>query len=323
MRAHKRFVFVLLIVAAATAGFAQQVEWYQGKPIRDIVFTGLHHVKNSELEGLMEPYKGRPFDDSIFWEIQGKLYALEYFDLISPSAIPADAQENEVIIRFAVTERPVISRINFVGNSGLRRNELLDTITIKVNDVINQAKIRVDELAIINKYIEKGFPDITVRSETQNSGEASIVLTFFISEGDKLTISDFRFEGNSVPVRTLRGQLSLKAKGLFNDGAFQEAKLLADRAAITQYYRDRGYVDAEVIDVTRDVTKDTKGNNNMILTFRIYEGEIFTFGGVTFEGNRIFPTEQLEKLIRSKPGATINAHRLETDFQRVADLYNE
>jgi outer membrane protein insertion porin family len=310
----------------AAGGFAQEYsdEWYQGKPIRDIVFTGLRNVKASELEGLMEPYKGRPFDDSIFWEIQGKLYALEYFELISPSAVPADNSRNEVLLRFAVTERPTVSRIVFVGNSGLRRNELLDTISIKVNDVVNQAKINLDELALVNKYLEKGFPDIAVRSETQVANNGTIILTFHISEGDKIAIEEFRFEGNSIfSDRTLRSQLSLKSKTLINPGAFQEAKLIADRISITQYYHDRGYIDAEVIDVTREVTRDARGNNRLILTFKIYEGRIYTFMGVTFEGNVIFSTEQLSALIRSKEGDTISSRRVEADLQQVADLYFE
>ena len=315
---------ILLLLLVIPVFAQEQDDWYQGKPIKDIVFTGLNHVKASELEGLMEGYRGMLFDDSIFWEIQGKLYALEYFELISPSAVPADGARNEVILRFTVTERPVVSRINFIGNSGLRRNELLDAITIKVNDVVNQAKIHIDEQAIITKYLEKGFPDIKIRSETLAAGDSSIQLTFYITEGEKISISEFRFEGNAVfSSRTLRGQLSLKAKTLVNDGAFQESKLIADRAAIAQYYHDRGYIDAEVIDVTREIIKDAKGANNLILTFRLYEGRIYTFGGVTFEGNHIFSTEQLSALVRSKQGEIINARRVEADLQRVADLYFE
>ena len=319
------FALVLFLYAAA-GGFSQQQgeEWYQGKPIKDIVFTGLRHVNASELEGLMEPYKGRPFDDSIFWEIQGKLYALEYFELISPSAVPADFSRNEVILRFAVTERPTVSRINFIGNSGIRRRELLETITTKLNDVVNQAKIHVDEQALIEKYLDTGYPDIRVRSDTQVSGDSNIILNFYITEGEKISIDEFRFEGNSIfSTRTLRRQLSLKAKTLINPGAFQEAKLIADRAAITQYYHDRGYIDAEVIDVTREIERDSKGNNKLTLTFRIYEGRIYTFGGITFSGNEIFSTEQLSALVKSRPGETINARKVETDLQRIADLYYE
>jgi outer membrane protein insertion porin family len=321
----KAAFFILLVLLAAAGGLAQTGdEWYQGKPIRDIVFSGLRNIKMAELEGLMEPYKGRLFDDSIFWEIQGKLYALEYFEIISPSAVPADNNRNEVIIRFAVTERPTVSRINFIGNSGLRRSELMDTVTIKINDIVNQAKLHVDEQAIINKYLGSGFPDIRVKTETQTAGDSSIIVSFYITEGEKITIDEFRFEGNTIfSNRTLRSQLSLKAKTLINAGAFQEAKLIADRASITQYYHDRGYIDAQVVDVAREINKDVKGNNRLTLTFRIFEGRIYTFGGITFEGNEIFSTEQLNALVRSKKGDTINARRVENDLQNVADLYYE
>jgi outer membrane protein insertion porin family len=318
-----RFVSVLMLFAGWMT-FAQEAEWYQGKPIKDIVFDGLQHVNTDELEGVIQPYIGRLFNDEVFWEITGRLYALEYFDLITPSAVPTDAQGSEVIIRFTVTERPTVSRITFAGNNGLSRRELIDVISLKVNDVVNELKLRVDEAEIVNKYQEKGYPDIQVRSETAEGKGGTVQVTFYITEGEKISIEEFVFEGNTIfSSRSLRGQLSLKTKGILNDGAFQEAKLTADRAAIVQYYRDRGYIDAAVTDVVRDLRKDDKGNNLMIITFRIYEGRIYTFGGVSFEGNEIFPTEQLEALIYSKIGDVVNARRVESDMQRIMNLYAE
>jgi outer membrane protein insertion porin family len=244
--------------------------------------------------------------------------------LISPSAVPADASASEVVIRFTVTERPIVSRVTFVGNKGVNRSDLLSVVTLKANDVVNQAKLRVDEAAIIAKYLEKGFPDIKVRSETRRAADSTIMVTFFIEEGEKIVIRRILFEGNNVfSDRALRGQLSLKAKFLLNDGAFQESKLIPDRAAVVQYYHDRGYIDADVTDVVRNIEKDAKGNNNMTITFRVYEGRKYTFGGITFEGNLIFSEKQLSGLIRSKVGDTVNAQRLEADFQRIADLYAE
>jgi outer membrane protein insertion porin family len=276
------------------------------------------------LEGVVGPFIGRLFNDDVFWELQGRIYALEYFETISPSAVPADPAGTEVIVRFTVTERPTVSRINFSGNSGIRRTELIGVISIKANDVINDIKLRADEQAIINKYLEKGFPDVKVRSESRPAAGGTVIVSFFIDEGDKITIDEFQFEGNTIfSDRTLRGRLSLKAKGVFNDGAFQEAKLLADRNALTQYYRDRGYIDAEVTDVVQDVRKNEKGDNVMTITFRIHEGRSYNFGGVEFEGNKIFSTEQLAGLVRSKPGEVVNAGRVEADLQRIADLYYE
>ena len=322
----KRLFWAIVLFFAALTVFSQdRDEWYQGKVIRDITFVGLKNVKNADLEGLMKPYKGHIFTDEIFWEIQNILYETEYFEQISPNAVPHDTIfGTEVIIRFQVVESPVVSRINFIGNTGLRRNELLDLVSIKVNDVVNTLKLRIDEQAIVNKYLEKGYPDITVRSDIQASGDSAIALNFYISEGEKIVIKDFIFEGNTVfSDRNLKSQLSLKAKTLINDGAFQESKLLADRLAIVRYYHDRGYIDADVIDITRDIEKDAKSNNNLTITFRISEGRIYTFGGITFDGNVIFSTEQLSKLVTSKAGDNVNERRVESDLQRVADLYYE
>jgi len=321
-----RFRFlVLFLVITAVCSFSQQAqeEWYQGKPIKDIVFAGLKNISQSELEAIIAPYRGQSFSDTIFWDIQGKLYALEYFDRIDPSTHRVDSSSSEVIIRFTVTERPTIGRINFSGISGLRRNELLDTISTKVSDILNSAKIRADIEAIKNKYIEKGYPNAEVQTSEIRSGDSTVTLTFIITEGQKISIKSVEFQGNSkFSTKALRGQLSLKVKTLLNDGAFQEAKLLADIEAIEKYYHDRGYIEAEVKDVTRTYDADAKGAN-LVLTFFIEEGSIFTFGGVKFEGNVIFSTEQLEKLIYSKIGDNVNTSRLEADLQRVSDLYFE
>ena len=322
----KKFFVVLIVIFAAQTGHAELGDdWFMGRPIRDITFSGLRHIRAAELEGLMLPFRGRLFDETLYLEIIGRLFALEYFDSIMPEEFtPTDAAGSEVIVRLAVAERPVVNRINFIGHSHLRRSELLDTVSLRINDMLNQARLHTDEQAIINRYIERGFPDVSVRAESQSIGEGIVQINFFITEGARITIGEIRFEGNTVfSARTLRGQLSLRPRGVIHDGAFQEAVLVADRVAIAQFYHDRGYIDAEVVDVTREIVPDERGNNNLILTFVVYEGIRFTFGGVEFVGNQIFSTEQLSALIRSRVGETINARRVEADLQRVAELYFE
>jgi outer membrane protein insertion porin family len=332
-------VIAFILLSTAVLGFSQEITeqteysqetteqgddyWYIDKPIADIIFTGLINIPLSELEALIQPYKGLAFSEIIFWEIQGKLYALEYFERIDPSIVRANSRGSEAIISFNVIERPVIGRINFIGNSGLRNRELNEVITTKVSDILNQAKIRLDVEAIVKKYLEKGYPNVNVTTEEIHVRDGTITLNFRIFEQEKISIFKIEFQGNTrFSSNTLRSQLSLKAKSLINDGAFQEAKLLADRETVTMYYRDRGYIDAVVRDVTR--TYDTEGSNtNLVLTFMIEEGDEYRFGGITFEGNRIFTSEQLNKLITMKNGDLLNTTKLENDLQAVADLYFE
>nr|AGS52060.1 putative surface antigen [uncultured bacterium contig00024] len=319
-------VFLVLFLFSVSLVYSQQDgsdEWYVGKPIKDIVFSGIKNIAGTELEALMNPYKGLPYDDYLYLEILTKLFTLEYFSNIEVSTHRADALGDEVILRFTVTENPVIGRINFTGNSGLRRNELLETISTRVNDFHSPAKIRADVEAIKLKYTEKGYPNAVITVSEIPAGDSSITLVFNCNEGDKITIRKIEFNGNTkFSNNALKSQLSLKVKTLLNDGAFQEAKLLSDIAAITKYYNDRGYIDAAVRDVTRTFDFDDKGTN-MTITFMIDEGELFTFGGIIFQGNVIFSSEQLGKLVSSKEGDVVNLSRLQADLQRISDLYYE
>ncbi|MDR2048233.1 MAG: BamA/TamA family outer membrane protein, partial [Treponema sp.] len=61
----------------------------------------------------------------------------------------------------------------------------------------------------------------------------------------------------------------------------------------------------------------------MTITYRVYEGRTYTFAGISFEGNDIFSTEELQKQVRSDSGDLVNASRVEADLQRIADLYYE
>ena len=319
-----RLTAVLFFFTAVFAFSQNSDEWYVGKPIKSVTFEGLRNVKPDELDGVIQPFVGRLFTDSLFMDLQGRLYALEYFDMLSPSAIPANSEASAVVLKFKVTEKPVVSRIRFEGNKGVRQSELLDVIVIKSGDVVNSVKLKSDEQAVRDKYLERGYPDISVRAETRPQDDSAINVVFVIEEGEQTAIEEFRFEGNAtVSERALRGLLSLKEKSLLNQGAFQETKLLADKEAILSYYRERGYIDASVFDIARESKKDKDGRNMLTLTFRIREGRQFTFSGIKFEGNKVFPTERLSSLIYQKENQTVNLKRLDADYQRVADLYYE
>ncbi|MDR1072793.1 MAG: outer membrane protein assembly factor BamA, partial [Treponema sp.] len=312
-----------LMFAAASFCWPQSTEWYQNKPIKDVVFVGLRNISAADLDGITGYYKNKPFTDELYYDLLGNLYASEMFDEINPAFIPYDNEGSSVRIEFTVIERPTISKIEFAGNSKVRRSDLAAAISLKAHDVANQTKIKVAEQAILDAYIAKGFPNIKVRSQVKAEKNNMVIVTFNIIEGEKISIAAFYFEGNKqFPSKTLQSQLVSKTKGLMNDGAFSEAKLLEDQMAIIKYYRDRGYIEVRVTP-TLDRRTDEKGDVNMSVTFTIQEGDIYRFGGLTFEGNVIFSSEELSKLTRSKRDEIANGTRLDSDLERIRDKYYE
>lgn len=320
-----RRTFVLLLALIVTVPLIAQEadgEWYQDKPIREITFDGLDTVSRNELGSIVQPYIGQPFTDQRFLELQRKLYALDYFEEIVPEAIRADEQGSAVILNFQVQERPVVDRIEFTGNNRIGRNQLLSAILLTRGDMITRSKRRVDEEAVVSAYVERGYPDVQVSSRVVEE-DGRTILYFDVEEGNQLTIQEIRFQGNSFATdSTLRGVVQSKEQSLFNRGVYQERTVEQDRNRIERWYREQGYVDATVTEVARDLERDEEERrSSVILTFFIEEGEQYTFGGISFQGNTIFTDEELQDLIRLEEGEVLDLTQLDASYQRVADRY--
>ncbi|OQY34887.1 MAG: outer membrane protein assembly factor BamA [Spirochaetaceae bacterium 4572_59] len=324
-----RFPLILVILTILTFNLAAQEDpnWYQNKPILDIRFSGLDAVSETELKGIVRQYVSLNFTDAISWEIQGKLYALEYFDLILPQALPGDDNNNTVVLEFVVKEKPVVKEILFTGNNRIRKGELLDTILLTKGDMVNKSFIEQDSLSLKNLYIEKGYIDSEITfviEKNEEKNTASIV--FDIYEGDQTTISELNITGNDkyVTTKTLQGLIKTKPQSLFHKGVLMENQLQEDISMIEAYYWDRGFVDAKVSDVVKDIIRDEEeGVNNLIITLVITEGEPYTFNGISFQGNNLYSDEELMNMISQETGATFNKTRFQIDYQKVTDRYYE
>ncbi|HAK45823.1 MAG TPA: outer membrane protein assembly factor BamA, partial [Spirochaeta sp.] len=316
---------VILVLTLSTAVFSQSAEWYVDKPISEIRFIGLTNIDQSELDGVTDQFLNKNFTDTLFWDLQSKLYSLNYFDNFTANALPADDSRQKVIIEFTVTERPLIQSIIFRGNLSLTKTKLLEVIALKQDDIINNARIRMDETAIKELYIEEGYPDVTVESNVEDSIDAGYVDLFFsIVEGSQTRIESISFSGNAFASdNTLKGQLESKEQAFFSKGIFQEGLVEKDKAAIEKYYYDSGYLDMKVVDVVITDFENDKddGRNYIEIVFYIEEGEEWLFGGFNFEGNTLYTEEELLENTTSSIGKSINKSRLESDFISISDVY--
>jgi len=313
--------------AQATNTQSTSDDWFWNKPIAGFQWEGLHYANRNDLDSLLRGYIGSVFTDAVWTEIQAKLYALDWFDSINPVALPAGDSKDKIIIKFIVVEQPSISSIRIIGNSALRTSELLDAASSKTGAIYSEDTAKADTLAMQKIYLEKGYPDAKISYETSTSPQdpSRIILTFKVTEGTAVVVRKILFSGNSVfSSQTLKGQVTLKEAALFQKGAFEESKLTESRTAIEDYYASKGYVDAKVIDILRNYSKDpTNQKNYLDITFVITEGKLWTFGGVSFEGNTIFSTSKLAALFTLKKGDPLNMKALQADKQKIDDLYYE
>ncbi len=324
MNNKKGLIFLLLILF--TVGIFAQTsdDWYYDKEIVDITFTGLEAIDPLDLDSLVSSFLGEMFTDDVYLEILNRIYALEYFDDITPTALPANAQQDSVILEFTVVERPAISRITFIGNDEIRKGELLDKISISENDIYIESDVVVDERQIRDFYFQKGYTNVTVSSESIQK-EEGIEVVFNINEGRSTVISLIEFQGNTIASsQTLKRNLQLKEVGLFQDGAFQEATLEQDKQAILFFYQSRGYIDAVIEDVVQVAQyNEEKNRDELTLTYIISEGSQYFFNGLSPQGNVVFSTEDLLNLLDLSEGDVFNQIRFQEGLTAIADLYYE
>jgi outer membrane protein insertion porin family len=304
----------------------QGQDWYIGKEIKDFTFVGLESVSVNELRPIVRPYIGKPFTMDLFWEIQGKLYELDYFEQVDAEAKPADQTRTAVVVEFRVKERATIDQIRIEGNRRVSRSAILDKVLIKKGKFASQADVNLDIENIRTLYFEKGFPEVKVTGEMEKEeGRNSVIVTFRINEGQETRIKEIRFSGNaSIPASALKGEMKTKEQGLFSSGAFRESQLQEDIKAIETYYQNRGYVDAKVVKVDRQTETDEQGQRvQLILTLYVDEGSQWFYGGMTYEGNKVFTNAQIDALLKLKPGTVFNKQRVEAQYQSIVSLYTD
>lgn len=319
-----KVVLVLSLIFSAADIFAEDDSWFWGKPISQITFQGLNTVKKSDVLGVVNSFIGQNFTEDVYSQMLDRLYGLAYFEEVEPFAKHDPNNADKVLIVFSVKEHPQILSVNFKGNKKIRNNELRENITIKAGEIFVESNVLMEERAIRDLYIKKGYMNAKVESKIEDTG-SGMNIVFNINEGGSTIITEIKFKGNSiVSEKTLKGKLSLKQAGFLKDGAFQQSKLETDKQAIVQYYTSRGYIDARVLDVLQDIKfNEEKERDEVVLTFIIQEGAQYNYNGLKISGNEIFSTEKLESLVKIKKGSVFNQVKFQEGIAAISNLYYE
>ena len=180
----KRFKFALFfcalcMICAPEFVFAQEdssatesdSDWYYGKLIKSVSFKNLKHVDSKEVDGITSSFIGKRFSDELFGDLLDRIYSLDLFDDVNPEALPGDARKNTVAIVFSVVERPSVTKITYSGNRQVRTAELKEATSIKEKDVFVASKVLIDERAVRDVYLQKGFTNAKVVSSTKETAK--------------------------------------------------------------------------------------------------------------------------------------------------------
>jgi outer membrane protein insertion porin family len=229
-----------------------------------------------------------------------------------------------ITLTYVLVAKPRVTDIRFVGNVKYDNKDLQKIVKSKVGQLLDERQLFNDAQEIKKKYQNAGYQRTEVKyvlNPDENAGRATV--TFEIAETPKVRITEVVFDGaKSFTQKKLRKQIKTKRwwwLGVFSGaGKLKDDQLEDDKDALTEFYRNEGYIDFELKEVKQEFFTPTR----MILHFVIEEGRQYKVGAISFKGVNIFTTNQLAEVLRMNVGDTFTPSGLSRDRDAVEDYYS-
>lgn len=343
---HYRISFILVtficLFGFALAGKAQDantdesskpVILYSGTPkkyeITDIKVEGVKNYEDYVLIGLSGLSVGQsisvPGD-----EITSAIKRYWRHGLFSNVKITAEKiEDGKVWLKISLTQRPRISEIRYHGVKKSERQDLETRLGLVKGSQITPNLVDRAKTLIKRYFDDKGFKnaEIIISQKDDISNENQVIVDVNIDKKEKIKVHEITIVGNKA-IKTSKLKRVMKKtneKGkllnLFRTKKFINEKYEEDKQLIIDKYNELGYRDAVI--VTDSVTPYDDKTVNVYM--EIDEGDKYYLRNVTWVGNTLYPSEQLNYLLRMKKGDVYNQkllnERLSTDEDAIGNLY--
>lgn len=233
--------------------------------------------------------------------------------------VTVTARGTTVVIE--VVENPTINQIAIEGNKSIDDEVLQNALSLRPRLAFTRAAAEADARAIQQAYAAQGRFNTAVEPRIIRLEENRVNLVFEVREGRVNEVQRIAFVGNEAySDRRLRRVVETGQAGilsaLFTNDTYDAARLEADQARLREFYRDRGYIDFEVLSAAADFARE---RDAFFLTFRVSEGQQFEVGQSRVESFAPdLDTAAFEALIDLRPGTTFSQSRLDRVVERMA-----
>jgi outer membrane protein insertion porin family len=256
------------------------------------------------------------------------------------------------IVRFRVSERRVVRSIKYDGMKSITVSEILDRfkerrVGLSVESQYDPNKVQ-RAVVVLKEYLaERGRQFATVEPELRQIPPSSLEVTFKVQEGPKVKVGNITFEGNNAfsdkavrrAMRNLRPiglPHSLLFENMFSK-AFDSTKLEQDKDMIRNFYQEKGYFTARVLDhsvAMRDVGGGkfrvplfymNKPGKRADIGIALEEGRLYHLNKINFVGVKLFRTPEtlMMPLFQMNEGDIFSTAKLRKGLENMRKLYGE
>jgi len=231
-----------------------------------------------------------------------------------------------IILTYRVTEKPTVSEIAYKGNVEINEDDLKEASALKAYEILNYNKINEAIDKIQKLYEDKGFFLSTIKYDLEDivKGETQR-LTFRIQENDRVVVKKLSILGNkSLSDGKIKSVLNTKEDDFFSfmsgAGAFKQEAFDVDLRLLNYLYYNEGYI---LVKIDRPQVYVSPDKKNLFITVRVEEGEKFDVGKIDFEGDLLFPEDELRATIDIDNSKTFVYSTMQKDLQKVTEKYGD
>lgn len=317
--------------------------------IEAIEFRGSRRVPQDTLRALIYSKVGDKLDDEVIHRDFAALWNSGRFDDLKVEKIRG---KTGWIIRWLVTERPMIRSITYEGNKSVSVSDILDRykerkVSLVVESQYDPNKVQHAKNVLLELLSERGHQYATVTPELHMVPPASVSIVFKVDEGPKVKVGSITVHNNKVFSQRdiVRAMKNLKPIGiphsiLFENlfaKTFDSSKLDEDMDRVRDFYQQNGYFTARVEDHSVKIV-DTGGTGRSIplihpnkpgkradIDMTMDEGIKYKIGKVNFTGVKLFktPNALMRPLFGMTEGDTFSTEKLRKGIKNMQKLYGE
>ncbi len=316
-----KIIMVMFFCIYSFNVFSQVEGFVSGKEyiLDSISIKGLKNFNNQTVIS----YSGLKLGQKIFLPgeetglIIRKLWKLELFSDINFYATKVDG--NKISIEIEIKELPTLSNVKVQGIKKNKIQSIKDDTDLKPGKKLSESFLTNTKNYIISKYQKEGYLNTKVYLDTKPDtiGNNRFNLLVNIDKGNRVKINSFEFTGNKkIKSYKLRKKMkNTKIKNVlrfWKKSKFIEEDYIEDLEKIVDYYKEKGYRDARIINDTVIVNK----NNTLKIKMSFEEGNQYRFGDIKFIGNSAYTDNQLQRVLGINKGEIYNGVLLK---KRIAD----
>ena len=246
-----------------------------------------------------------------------------YSATVTPTITPLE--RNRVAVSLAITEGDVakITQIRIVGNKAFTEKQLIDELTLSTptwlswytkSDQYAREKLAGDLERLRSFYLNRGFLEFSIDS-TQVSIDADregVYITANITEGERYTVTGFKFSGN-----TLGRDAELAALMQLRPGEVFSGQLLNESTrTMTELYGSIGYAFANV-NALPEVDRE---NRTVFFNVSIDPGRRVYVRRINISGNAKSRDEVVRRELRQFESAWYDTDKIRLSRERLVRL---